>query len=179
VTISASVSPADWICLEPAPTRPTLSSISSLISYAALALRCARVLTSEATTAKPRPCSPARAASTAALSAVDRQTDLSHQAAQCVLHLAERRNQATHLVGAAGLQVDTQVACSDALCGLPHPVHRRVDLRAECLVARAFEIDHLGHREEVVGNHGLEHPRPFTGCIRIVQRQLLQHGVAR
>ena len=43
--------------------------MSVLISLAALALRCARLRTSPATTAKPRPCSPARAASTAALSA--------------------------------------------------------------------------------------------------------------
>jgi hypothetical protein len=40
-----------------------------LISRAASALRCARLRTSPATTAKPRPCSPARAASTAAFSA--------------------------------------------------------------------------------------------------------------
>ncbi|MDT4867485.1 hypothetical protein FQZ97_1023990 [compost metagenome] len=44
-------------------------SISSLISLAAPSVRCARLRTSSATTAKPRPCSPARAASTAALSA--------------------------------------------------------------------------------------------------------------
>ena len=43
--------------------------MSDLISRAAPALRCARLRTSAATTAKPRPCSPARAASTAALSA--------------------------------------------------------------------------------------------------------------
>jgi hypothetical protein len=43
--------------------------ISTLISFAAVELRCARARTSEATTAKPRPCSPARAASTAAFSA--------------------------------------------------------------------------------------------------------------
>ncbi len=43
--------------------------MSALISFAAAALRCARFLTSDATTAKPRPCSPALAASTAALSA--------------------------------------------------------------------------------------------------------------
>jgi hypothetical protein len=43
--------------------------ISSLISLAAAALRCASVRTSAATTAKPRPWSPARAASTAAFSA--------------------------------------------------------------------------------------------------------------
>src|ERR1019366_7844159 len=41
----------------------------SLISLAACEERCARLRTSEATTAKPRPASPARAASTAALSA--------------------------------------------------------------------------------------------------------------
>jgi len=46
-----------------------LSVISALISRAACALRWARLRTSLATTAKPRPCSPARAASTAALSA--------------------------------------------------------------------------------------------------------------
>src|SRR5579863_3205619 len=43
--------------------------MSALISLAAAALLDARLRTSEATTAKPRPCSPARAASTAALSA--------------------------------------------------------------------------------------------------------------
>ncbi|KOQ39653.1 hypothetical protein ABW39_25215, partial [Achromobacter xylosoxidans] len=40
-----------------------------MISLAALALRCASERTSPATTAKPLPCSPARAASTAAFSA--------------------------------------------------------------------------------------------------------------
>ena len=40
-----------------------------MISFAAVALRCARFRTSAATTANPRPCSPARAASTAAFSA--------------------------------------------------------------------------------------------------------------
>src|SRR5436309_13074431 len=43
--------------------------IRLLISLAASALRCARLRTSPATTAKPRSCSPARAASTAAFSA--------------------------------------------------------------------------------------------------------------
>ena len=50
-------------------TWPTESPIRSLISFAALAERCASERTSDATTAKPRPCSPARAASTAAFSA--------------------------------------------------------------------------------------------------------------
>src|SRR5471030_391022 len=53
----------------PSTTLSTESSISSLISLAAAALRWARLRTSDATTAKPRPCSPARAASTAAFSA--------------------------------------------------------------------------------------------------------------
>jgi hypothetical protein len=43
-------------------TFPTESWIRVLISWAASALREAKFLTSEATTAKPRPCSPARAA---------------------------------------------------------------------------------------------------------------------
>ena len=43
--------------------------ISPLISFAASAERCASARTSEATTAKPRPASPARAASTPAFSA--------------------------------------------------------------------------------------------------------------
>ena len=43
--------------------------MSAAISLAAVALRCARLRTSLATTAKPRPSSPARAASTAAFSA--------------------------------------------------------------------------------------------------------------
>ena len=54
---------------EPVSTRETESSIRALISFAALALRLARLRTSPATTANPRPCSPARAASTAAFSA--------------------------------------------------------------------------------------------------------------
>ena len=57
----------------PAPSRPRPSGrwhrSVVLISLAASALRCARLRTSAATTAKPRPCSPARAASTAAFSA--------------------------------------------------------------------------------------------------------------
>ncbi|CSA91870.1 Uncharacterised protein [Vibrio cholerae] len=47
----------------------TESEMSALISFAALAERCASERTSEATTENPRPCSPALAASTAALSA--------------------------------------------------------------------------------------------------------------
>ena len=53
----------------PAVTRSTLSLIRALICLAASAERPARLRTSDATTAKPRPCSPARAASTAAFSA--------------------------------------------------------------------------------------------------------------
>ncbi|KAF1036243.1 MAG: hypothetical protein GAK35_04117 [Herbaspirillum frisingense] len=68
-TTSPMVSPARATWSEPLPTRCTESSISALISLAACALRWANERTSEATTAKPRPCSPARAASTAALSA--------------------------------------------------------------------------------------------------------------
>jgi hypothetical protein len=45
------------------------SAVSAWISFTASALRCARSRTSAATTAKPRPWSPARAASTAAFSA--------------------------------------------------------------------------------------------------------------
>ncbi len=56
-----------WVL--PASTRSTDESISALISLAAPALRCASARTSPATTAKPGACSPARAASTAALSA--------------------------------------------------------------------------------------------------------------
>jgi hypothetical protein len=52
----------------PFSTLLTEASISCLISLAA-ALRWARLRTSVATTAKPRPCSPARAASTAAFRA--------------------------------------------------------------------------------------------------------------
>ncbi|MNY41504.1 hypothetical protein D3C86_1763240 [compost metagenome] len=68
-TISVMVSPALSTSTEPVSTRATESSISALISFAALALRLARLRTSPATTANPRPCSPARAASTAAFSA--------------------------------------------------------------------------------------------------------------
>ncbi|CAB3918452.1 hypothetical protein LMG26691_05411 [Achromobacter animicus] len=68
-TISCIVAPARSTCCEPAPTLDTESSIRLLISLAAWALRCASERTSPATTAKPLPCSPARAASTAAFSA--------------------------------------------------------------------------------------------------------------
>ncbi|MNR28281.1 hypothetical protein D3C85_1455970 [compost metagenome] len=68
-TISCIVAPARSTCCEPAPTFVTESSIRLLISLAACALRCASERTSPATTAKPLPCSPARAASTAAFSA--------------------------------------------------------------------------------------------------------------
>ncbi len=68
-TMSAMVLPAWSTSSEPSATLPTESSIKCLISFAAPAERCANVRTSEATTAKPRPCSPARAASTAAFKA--------------------------------------------------------------------------------------------------------------
>jgi hypothetical protein len=68
-TISSMVPPASRTRRVPVSTRSTLAPISDLISRAASAERCARLRTSPATTAKPRPCSPARAASTAALSA--------------------------------------------------------------------------------------------------------------
>ena len=68
-TISSMVVPAFCTRRAPASTFSTEAPISCLISRAASALRPARLRTSLATTAKPRPCSPARAASTAALSA--------------------------------------------------------------------------------------------------------------
>ncbi len=68
-TISCMVVPASSTRRLPSCTRDTLALIRSLISFAAWALRWARVRTSPATTAKPRPCSPARAASTAAFRA--------------------------------------------------------------------------------------------------------------
>ncbi|MDT4835782.1 hypothetical protein FQZ97_694570 [compost metagenome] len=69
VTISCMVAPAASTWSEPTDTFCTESSIKPLISLAAAALRWARARTSLATTAKPLPCSPARAASTAAFSA--------------------------------------------------------------------------------------------------------------
>jgi hypothetical protein len=68
-TTSLIVKPASSTRRLPAPTLPTESSISALISLAAAAERCVGVRTSPATTAKPRPCSPERAASTAAFGA--------------------------------------------------------------------------------------------------------------
>ena len=68
-TISVSAVPARLTSSTPSLTWPLLLVIRSLMSLAACAERCARLRTSEATTAKPRPASPARAASTAALSA--------------------------------------------------------------------------------------------------------------
>ena len=68
-TISCMLCPACATWAEPDSTFSTLALIRVLISLAASALRCARLRTSLATTAKPRPCSPARAASTAAFSA--------------------------------------------------------------------------------------------------------------
>ena len=68
-TMPSSVLPDSATCAEPSATLAALSSTRDLMSLAAAALRLARLRTSEATTAKPRPCSPARAASTEALSA--------------------------------------------------------------------------------------------------------------
>ena len=68
-TISCMALPASSTWRTPPSTAVTLELIRPLISLAAAALRCARLRTSPATTAKPRPCSPARAASTAAFSA--------------------------------------------------------------------------------------------------------------
>src|SRR3989344_3371256 len=69
LTISVMVCPAWLTRRDPSSTRSTDEPIRPLISLAASALRCARLRTSLATTAKPRPCSPARAASTAAFNA--------------------------------------------------------------------------------------------------------------
>ncbi len=69
VTISSSVRPTSFTELTPTSTLPSESWMSDLVSFAASALRWARRRTSSATTAKPRPWSPARAASTAALRA--------------------------------------------------------------------------------------------------------------
>ena len=69
LTTSCMVIPARSTSTVPASTRSTLAEIRVLISLAASALRCARLRTSEATTANPRPWSPARAASTAAFKA--------------------------------------------------------------------------------------------------------------
>ncbi len=68
-TTSVMVEPAWSTSAVPSSTRSTLALMSDLISRAIWLLRCARLRTSLATTAKPRPCSPARAASTAAFSA--------------------------------------------------------------------------------------------------------------
>ena len=69
VSISCIVAPASLTRPAPLSTRAVDSAISAPISFAAAAERCARLRTSPATTAKPRPSSPARAASTAAFSA--------------------------------------------------------------------------------------------------------------
>jgi hypothetical protein len=66
---SCMVAPACATCCDPLPTWVTESVMSWRTSLAASAERWARLRTSAATTEKPRPCSPARAASTAAFSA--------------------------------------------------------------------------------------------------------------
>ena len=63
------VRPAWSTRVEPFFVRSTAERISDSISLAASVVRCDSVRTSAATTAKPRPCSPARAASTAAFNA--------------------------------------------------------------------------------------------------------------
>ena len=68
-TTSSIVLPACSTSRLPVSTCTTESPIKVVISFAAAALRWARLRTSAATTAKPRPCSPARAASTAAFRA--------------------------------------------------------------------------------------------------------------
>src|SRR5262245_55089717 len=69
VTISLSAVPARLTSSTPSCTWLLELLSRSLMSFAACEERCARSRTSDATTAKPRPASPARAASTAALSA--------------------------------------------------------------------------------------------------------------
>ncbi len=68
-TMSPMLAPASLTEALPRSMMFTESAMRPLISLAAAAERWARVRTSEATTAKPRPCSPARAASTAAFRA--------------------------------------------------------------------------------------------------------------
>ena len=68
-TTSCIVAPASCASCAPACTSLAEALISALISLAAAEERCAKLRTSVATTAKPRPCSPARAASTAAFKA--------------------------------------------------------------------------------------------------------------
>ena len=63
------VPPASWASCVPTSIFCSDAPIRLRISLAAVAERCARLRTSEATTAKPEPCSPARAASTAAFKA--------------------------------------------------------------------------------------------------------------
>ncbi len=69
LTTSMTTLPASSTCRVPSFTLASDCSIKPLISRAACALRWARLRTSPATTAKPLPCSPARAASTAAFKA--------------------------------------------------------------------------------------------------------------
>ena len=69
VAMRSSERPVSATSSTPTPTWALESEISPLISLAAPAERCASARTSDATTAKPRPASPARAASTPALSA--------------------------------------------------------------------------------------------------------------
>ncbi|MNP60315.1 hypothetical protein D3C76_1553890 [compost metagenome] len=68
-TMAFIVWPASCTSCAPVATFSTEASIRLRISLAAVALRWASMRTSAATTANPRPCSPAPAASTAALSA--------------------------------------------------------------------------------------------------------------
>src|SRR3989344_3035657 len=68
-TVLATRSPAWPTRVDPRSTPRTLAAIRPRISRAAVLLRWDSPRTSPATTAKPRPCSPARAASTAALRA--------------------------------------------------------------------------------------------------------------
>ncbi|KAF1052576.1 MAG: hypothetical protein GAK34_01219 [Delftia tsuruhatensis] len=68
-TMPSMVRPAASMRALPSLMPSTVRLMRPLISLAAEALRWARARTSPATTAKPRPCSPARAASTAAFRA--------------------------------------------------------------------------------------------------------------
>jgi hypothetical protein len=69
LTIFSRASAVSFAILAPTSDFFIESSIKSAVSFAAFADRPARFLTSSATTAKPFPCWPALAASTAALSA--------------------------------------------------------------------------------------------------------------
>ncbi len=113
------------------PGRPgrELAWISTLISFAAFAERCAKARTSDATTAKPRPASPARAASTPAFNASRLVWNAMSSITPmiwpiCRADVSIRSSPCTALSTTVPESAASDLACRATPCACPAPLRR-------------------------------------------------------